>query len=560
MGQYYLEAFKRMLEGLDEPHHEQTLLSAEEVHQLLVTWNATQVNYPRDIYLHELFESQAERNPESVALVFENMQLSYRELNARANQLAHYLLGLGVGTEELVGIMMRRSLEMVVSVLAVLKAGAAYVPLDSAYPGERLRYMMEDSRLKVVLAQRETCERAAGDMEVVLVDDDWDRIAAESAENLGVDISEQNLAYMIYTSGSTGLPKGAMNTHGALTNRLLWMQKAFGISAADSVLQKTSFSFDVSVWEFLWPLMTGARLVLALPDGHKAPCYLVSLISQECLTTIHFVPSMLRLFIEEDGVNSCTSLKRVICSGESMSRELARRFQERLPEADLYNLYGPTEAAIDVTWCECERDERSRAVPIGCPIDNIQIYLLDRNLQPVAIGVAGELYIGGVGLARGYLNLSGLTAEKFIPDPFAVARGVRLYKTGDLARYLSDGRIEYLGRIDNQVKVRGFRIELDEIEHQLTGLAGVNAAVVMAREDVIGEKRLVAYVAPSEYPAAADAQAAIKLELINGYRKELAERLPDYMIPARFVVLETLPITPNGKIDRKALPVPGDTL
>ncbi len=548
--------FQTLLEGIvadpDQCLSDLPLLTPAERLTLLMQWNNTRTNYPT-ARCHQLFEAQVERTPDAIAVVFENQQLTYRELNQQANQLAHYLQQHGVKPEVLVGICMERSLEMVVGLLAILKAGGAYVPLDPAYPKERLDFMLADTQLSVLLTQnlpllKELTQHGA---KVICLETDWQAYAEQSQENPISKVKPENLAYVIYTSGSTGMPKGAMNTHLGLSNRLLWMQDAYRLTAADSVLQKTPFSFDVSVWEFFWPLITGARLVLAKPGGHQDKAYLAQLIAKQQITTLHFVPSMLQVFLEEPSLDACNCLKRVICSGEALPFDLQKRFFARL-DAELHNLYGPTEAAIDVTFWACEHESNQRIVPIGRPIANIQIYLLDRHLQPVPIGVPGELHIGGVGLARGYLNRPELTGEKFIPNPYLTGTPTeysdepraRLYKTGDLARYCSDGSIEFLGRIDHQVKLRGFRIEPGEIEAVLVKHPAVREAVVVAREDESGNKRLVGYVVPSQKPAPS----------ISTLRSHLKEQLPEYMIPSTFMLLDALPLTPNGKVDRRALP------
>ena len=363
-----------------------------------------------------------------------------------------------------------------------------------------------------------------------------------------IGLKPQHLAYVIYTSGSTGQPKGVMLQHDGLSNRLAWMQSAYAMNGGDAVLQKTPFGFDVSVWEFFWPLLVGARLVMARPEGHKEPGYLVEVIGRHNVTTAHFVPSMLQIFLEHPGAASCTSLTRLICSGEALPAHLVRRFQELLPQAALHNLYGPTEATVDVTAWTCPAGFRGSIVPIGKPIANTRIYILDAHRQPVPMGVAGELYIAGVQVARGYLNRPELTAEKFLTDPFTSQAANRMYRTGDLARWLADGNIEYLGRNDHQVKLRGFRIELGEIEVRLWEHAAVREAVVIAREDAPGDKRLVAYYV-------ALGREAIDPEQL---RSPLAAILPEYMVPAAYVRLEALPLTPNGKLDRKALPSPDD--
>jgi amino acid adenylation domain-containing protein len=541
--------FRTLLEAIvSEPQQcisQLPLLTQTEQQQLLIEWNATQVNYPKDKCLHQLIETQVEKTPDACAVVFENKSLTYRQLNQKANQLAYYLQSLGVGPESLVGISMERSLEMVYGLLGILKAGGAYVPLEPSYPKERLAFMLEDSQIAVLLTQTPFV-KALSESSIPIIDlnADWEKTVQFNSENPLMEVKPANLAYVIYTSGSTGQPKGAMNTHLGICNRLLWMQDAYQLSVNDRVLQKTPFSFDVSVWEFFWPLMTGARLVMAKQGGHQDRTYLAQIIREQKVTTLHFVPSMLRVFLETpapDFEKQCQTLRQVICSGEALTPDLQERFFTRLSHCELYNLYGPTEAAIDVTAWHCQRDRPS--VPIGRPIANTQLYILDPYLQPVPIGIAGELHIGGLGLARAYLNRPELTAAKFIPNPFNGEQ--RLYKTGDLARYLSDGNIEYLGRLDHQVKIRGVRIELGEIETVLTQHAEVQEAVVVVHEKQ-GDKRLVAYFVASAPQSHSDLQDYLKA------------RLPEYMVPSVFVWLEALPLTPNGKLDRRALPEPAD--
>ena len=540
----------RLLEGIGQEAGQRLwelpLLRDEERKQVVEEWNRTEGWYPRDRTIVELFEEQVERTPHRVAVVYEGQSLSYEELNRRANQLARRLRGWGVGPEQLVGLCMKRSLELVVGLLGVLKAGGAYVPLEPDYPQERLTFMVADTGVGVVLSteQYQGAVKGAG-IRVLSLDTEWAQVAGESGEAIESGVRPENLAYVIYTSGSTGKPKGVMNTHQGLCNRLWWMQQQYGLGENDRVLQKTPYSFDVSVWEFLWPLMSGARLVMARPEGHRDSRYLVEVIEREQITTMHFVPSMLQVFVEEKGLSRCGSLRRVICSGEALSAELQERFYAR-SSAELHNLYGPTEAAIDVTYWACEQGQKQRTVPIGRPISNLQIYILDRHGNPVPVGVPGELHIGGVGLARGYLNRPELTAEKFVDDPFCGEPEARLYKTGDLARYRTDGVIEYLGRIDHQVKIRGFRIELGEIEAVLMQHEAISECVVLAREDTPGQKGLVAY-------PVAKKQAAPNVKELRNWMKD---RLPEYMVPADFVMLPAIPVTHNGKIDRGALPAP----
>ncbi|HEU4556897.1 MAG TPA: amino acid adenylation domain-containing protein, partial [Longimicrobium sp.] len=507
-------------------------------------WNRTEAEYPAGACIHELFEAQAARTPGAVAVRFEEESLTYAELNARANQLAHHLRGLGVGAEVRVGVLMERSLEMVVSLLAVLKAGGAYVPLDPGLPAERLAYMLNDSAVPLVLVQgalRGTVP-ARDEIEVLAVDALAERLAAEPAENPAGGAGPDSLAYVIYTSGSTGRPKGVMNAHRGVVNRLVWMQAQFGIGADDVVLQKTPFGFDVSVWEFFWPLQQGACLVMARPDGHRDPLYLQEVIERRGVTTLHFVPSMLQPFVETAEAGRCASLRHVVCSGEALPPALVRRFYDRFAgPVVLTNLYGPTEAAVDVSCWACAREDAA-VVPIGRPVWNTRLYVLDTALRHAPVGVPGELYIGGVQVARGYQGRAAMTAERFVPDPFSAEGGARLYRTGDLARWRADGAIEYLGRLDLQVKVRGFRIELGEIESVLRKASGVADCTVIVRDDETGDRRLVAYVVSE-----ADAEAL---------RAHLRRRLPEYMVPSAFVFLDALPLTANGKVDQKALPAP----
>ncbi|HZE68260.1 MAG TPA: amino acid adenylation domain-containing protein [Pyrinomonadaceae bacterium] len=542
--------FKSVLEGIvSDPNQRVSalpLLTQSEREQVLVDWNNTETDFAQAQCISQLFELQVSLSPSAIAVTFQDQQLTYAELNGRANQLARHLCSLGVGPETLVGICIERSLEMVIGLLGILKAGGAYVPLDPTLPNERLAFMMEDAGVPVLLTlaglSKELPQRQA---KIVALDADLAVISRESRENLAAGATSENLAYVIYTSGSTGRPKGAMNTHLGLRNRLLWMQSEYQLSCADRVLQKTPYSFDVSVWEFFWPLITGAGLIVARPGGHQDASYLVDIIQEHEITTLHFVPSMLQAFVEEKNVERCQSVRQVISSGEALAFELQERFFARL-KAELHNLYGPTEAAIDVTAWKCQRGSGTRTVPIGRPIANAQIYILDEGLEPVPIGVAGELHIGGTAVGRGYLNRPDLTAEKFVPDPFA--EGLRLYKTGDLARYLVDGNIEYLGRIDDQVKIRGFRIELGEIEAVLREHRFVQDVAVVARQG-----KLVAYVVTAAEHLSDGAK------LWSELRGFLKAKLPEYMSPAIFVALDALPLTPSGKVDRRALPIPDES-
>jgi amino acid adenylation domain-containing protein len=406
--------------------------------------------------------------------------------------------------------------------------------------------MLQDAGARVLLTQAKLMnELPSHNGKVIRVDAEWKFIGKESEQNPENVVTPENLAYVIYTSGSTGQPKGVMIDHRGVCNRLIWMQETYQLTAQDRVLQKTPFSFDVSVWEFFWPLIAGAELVVARPGGHQDSAYLLDVIAEHKITTLHFVPSMLQVFLEEEGLERCRWLRQVICSGEALQFTTQERCFEKL-DAELHNLYGPTEASIDVTFWACQRGEDPRPVPIGRPIANIQMYILDAQLQPVPVGVSGGLWIAGDGLARGYVNRPELTSEMFIPNPFSASKGMRLYRTGDLARYLPDGNIEFLGRLDDQVKLRGFRIELSEIEGALNEHEEIRESVVVVREDALSERRLVAYVVASKSSPPS----------VTELRHYLKQRLPEYMVPGVIVVLDKLPLSPNGKINRKALPPP----
>ena len=546
---HYLRLLDSFLEDSNRPIQTAGMLSEHEIEQTLHALNRTAREYNQTGSLHELIEAQVRTTPDSIALIYQDTQLSYAGLNRSANRLARALMRKGAFSDSTVGICIQRSVEMVVSLLAVLKAGAAYAPLDPEYPAERLAYMIEDAAAPVLITRSEWESRlpkhtSAAICAAICIDVEWQSVSLESSEDLNLDVPDQNLAYVIYTSGSTGKPKGAMIQHAGIRNRLLWMQEAYGMTPQDRVLQKTPFSFDVSVWEFFWPVMTGACLVVAEPGGHRDPLYLMNEIDRTGITTIHFVPSMLQAFLSDYEPGRCRSLKRVMCSGEALPHEVQERFFASLA-AELHNLYGPTEASVDVTSWACVRNGNSRVVPIGRPIANTSILMLDRSLNALPKGIAGELHIGGVGVARGYLGRPDLTAEKFIPDPYSQTPGAHLYKTGDLARHLSDGSIEFLGRLDYQVKIRGFRIELGEIESALASHPSVREAAVLAREDN-GHQRLAAYVvaAPGSELAAADLRA------------HLRATLPEYMVPSAILFMDAMPLTVSGKLNRSALPAP----
>ena len=525
------------------------LVTHLEERQILTDWNDTLVEFP-DLCIHQIFEERASRNPDEVAVVCEDGRLTNRELNARANQLAHHLLKLGVKRETRVGIYLNRSLEMVISLLGILKAGAAYVPLDPVFPSDRLAFMIEDSDLSVLLTQKSLhADLPSHHTTVVELDTEWDSICQNSQENPVTKSTTDNLAYVIYTSGSTGTPKGVEIGHRALTNFLFSVQKEPGLAPDDVLVAVTTLSFDIAGLEIYLPLMTGARLVIVNREVAADGIQLKQKIADCGATVMQATPATWQMLIDA-GWEGQRGLK-VLCGGEALSRELANELLAR--GMTVWNMYGPTETTIWSTTCKLSPG--SGTISIGRPIANTQIYLLDEKQQPVPIGVAGELHIGGDGLARGYLKRPELTAEKFIPNHFSDERNARLYKTGDLARYLANGDIEYLGRLDNQVKIRGYRIELGEIESVLRQHESVGEAVVTAHEDESGDRRLVAYViadrkerdtAPEDYWAG----------LVSDLRRHLRQHLPEYMVPAMYVELSQLPLTANGKVDRRALPSP----
>ncbi|HLK77003.1 MAG TPA: amino acid adenylation domain-containing protein [Streptosporangiaceae bacterium] len=510
---------------------------------LLARWNTTAVPVKKDLTLPLLFAEQVTRTPQATAVADERVQLSYAELELAARRIAGELARRGAGPESVVAVLAQRSADLVTALLGVLQAGAAYLPLDPEYPAERLAFMLADSGARLVLAQRDLAALLPDSSPPALFLDDAPRWAPGGRAGVPDDAA----AYLIYTSGSTGRPKGVVNAHRGVVNRLHWMQRELAIGPADVVLQKTPASFDVSVWEFFWPLVTGARLVMARPGGHRDPAYLCQVIETCGVTVAHFVPSMLASFLAElPGGAPCATLRHIVCSGEELPADLARRCVTALPGAALHNLYGPTEAAVDVTAWQCAPaalDGLSR-VPIGAPAANVRVHILDARRRELPVGAPGELHIGGVQVARGYHRRPGLTAERFVPDPFGPP-GARLYATGDLARWRPDGTVEFLGRMDGQIKLRGLRIELGEIEATLAEAPGVRQAAAAVKEFRPGDRRIVAYVVGDGEPDR------------TALREAVRRRLPDYMVPAAFVALDALPLSPAGKLDRAALPVPG---
>ncbi|ASZ12153.1 amino acid adenylation domain-containing protein [Chitinophaga sp. MD30] len=529
--------FDQFVQDIYQPVGDIRLIPSGELQLLSDNSKGSSVRYEQGTVL-DLFSAQVLLMPDAPAVVYEEQMLSYRELDARSNQLAHYLRQQGVDRDVLVPLCITRSPEMLIGILGILKAGGAYVPLDPAYPQERLRYMLEDTGASLVLSSRGVSQSLPAECRLLLLDEAaWlEGISADAVDHM---VSPKDLAYVIYTSGSTGHPKGVMNEHGGLLNRLRWAQDTYRLDSTDAVLQKTSFSFDVSVWELLWPLLYGAKVVFASADRHKDSGYLRALIGRAGISLLHFVPSMLEVFLQDLEEGDCSGVRDILCSGEALKASQVSLFKTRLPHVRLHNLYGPTEAAIDVTYWEVPSDWNGSIVPIGRAVSNTNIYITDSTQRLLPVGVPGELCIGGVQVARGYLKRAALSAEKFLPDPYV--EGGRLYRTGDLCRWLPDGTIEYLGRIDDQVKIRGYRIELGEIEHALYESGQVSQCVVLARALAQGHSQLVCYLVPA---ASYDKEALLSW---------LRSKLPEYMVPGVIQELSSLPLTPNGKVDRKQL-------
>lgn len=524
------------------------LLQAAEEQHMLLDWNATQKDFAFPHCLPLLVEQQVERTPDAVAVIFEEQILTYRALDQRANALAHVLRRHGVESEHLVGICLSRSLEMLIALLAILKAGGAYVPLDPTNPPERLRLMIQDAGLSLMLTQPQWRQSLEPLVDTLLVIDlsEEEPSGPEAAAPPARYFHPEQLAYVIYTSGSTGKPKGVMTSQRGICNRLFWAQQTYQMRPEESILHKSPLTFDISIEELFWPLMVGAHTVIARPEGHRDSEYIVQTIVREQISILRLVTPMLAVLVETAGLEACRTLRLLICGGETLVREVVQRFYTRLPRTQvvLHNFYGATEASVDSTFWVCEPEDERGVVPVGCPMSNVAIYVLDGRMKPVPVGVVGDIYIGGISLARGYLGQSRLTAERFVPDPHGQSAGGRLYQTGDQGRYLSDGVLEFVGRKDTQVKLRGYRIELGEIEAALSAAPGIKDAVVVVREDIPGNQRLVAYLVRE--PGSVGSTSAL--------RATLRERLPEYMVPGSLVELESLPLTSNGKVDRQSLP------
>ena len=560
------------------------LLSQKQYHEIIYNWNETDKAYPHEKTIHKLFEEQVERTPDNIAVVYEETRLTYRQLNDRVNELANYLRqSHAIKPDTLIALCLDRSEHMLIAILGVLKAGGAYVPMDPSYPDERIRYILEDTNAKVLLTNEVYMQRlrhlsqtkltstfSSGrerdqKIEVLALDSKelQDQLFLQPKTNPRNVTASTDLAYVIYTSGTTGNPKGVMIEHTGVVNRIKWMNNMYPLSEADKILQKTPYVFDVSVWELLWASWYGASLVFVKPEGQKDAHYIIDLMNKESITVMHFVPSMLSMF--EDALKArikkvnfnkekdVSTLRYIFCSGEELNLTQVQECHNIIPNVEIHNLYGPTEASIDVLYYDCN-DKDIEAIYIGKQVNNTTAYVLNNDLKPLPIGAIGELYIGGVGLARGYLNRPELTEERFIANPFQteeekkLAKNARLYKTGDLVRWLPDGNLEYIGRNDFQVKIRGYRIELGEIESVLSSYEGIRQSVVLVKENAnidgssSGNKYLVGYYV---------AKAKLDEENILNY---LQTKLPEYMVPSRLVYLEKLPLTINGKLDRNALP------
>ncbi|MGZ4113274.1 MAG: amino acid adenylation domain-containing protein, partial [Tumebacillaceae bacterium] len=527
------------------------LLGEEDRQQLLVEWNQTATEYRTDACVHQLFEEQAERTPEAVAVTYRNESFTYRELNERANQLAHRLRASGVGPDVAVGICMERSLEMVVGVVAILKAGGAYVSLDPNYPEDRLAFMLEDTQVPVLITQSSLADRFTEQNATVLcLDTEWDTIATQSTAQVDAAVTPAHLSYILYTSGSTGKPKGVMMMHSVAVNMLLWQLETTVLKHGARTMQFASLNFDVSFQEIFTTLASGGNLMIVEEDVRRDPVRLLRFLDEEAVERI-FLPFVAFQQLAEVAGSSTTvpsALREIITAGEQLqvSRQIIK-WLSQTPDVVVHNQYGPSESHVVTALTLSGSPKKWPTLPpIGHPISNVQIYLLDSRMQPVPIGVPGEMYIGGPVLARGYLNRPDLTNERFLHDPFVGTFDAKMYKTGDMARYLPDGTIEFLGRADHQVKIRGYRVELGEIETVLTQHSVVREAAVIAREDVPGDKRLVAYLVVDKQTMPESSQL----------RKFLLAHLPEYMVPSAFMYLDALPLTPSGKLDRRALPEP----
>ncbi|MFS4481483.1 non-ribosomal peptide synthetase [Hyunsoonleella sp. 2307UL5-6] len=535
--QHFLKILDAFIEDYNTKIDQVDLITEAEVIKIK-TWNATSVNFLKGETLLYKFTNQVKQSPDSTALIFENEKLTYKELDAASNQVANFLLEKGVKCNDIIAVSLERSFEMMIYIYGILKAGAAYLPLDTEIPKERLRFILNDANVKVLFYNHQIDDTDLEITESFDITKIESEIKALSSNTPLVNISSNDLAYVIYTSGSTGKPKGVKCHHEGICNRLNWMNSDFTIHKKDTVLQKTPITFDVSLWELFWPLQQGAQLVIEVPNGHKNPEQLISTIKKHQITYIHFVPSMLNVFLQTEGVETCTSINQIFSSGEALSTATVKNVYNKL-DVELYNFYGPTEASVEVTSWHCEKADLDNEIPIGKPVANTQLYILDKYLNQLPIGLVGELHIAGKQVAKGYLNRETLTNERFIKDMFSDDKNAKMYKTGDLARYRADGAIEYLGRTDNQIKLRGLRIELGEIEKCIVNIEGITQAVVAVNEHT----NLLAYYTG---------------EVVDDFLfiSELEQKLPEYMIPRLYVHLDDFEFLSSGKVDRKKLPKP----
>ncbi|MBK8983265.1 MAG: amino acid adenylation domain-containing protein [Ignavibacteria bacterium] len=550
MAENFSNLLKNILSDPDSEIKDLNLLSPAIRNELIVDRNNTSREFDNFDFVHNLFHKNAKLYPEATALISDDAEISYRELDESSNRLANYLIKKGIRAGDLMCICMERSPDMVISILGVLKSGAAYVPVDPNYPADRVAHMISDSGSKFILTQKKILENLKNiKAETIITDDDNSEYLKEENIYPEINSSLSDPAYAIYTSGSTGIPKGVLISHRSLTNHMLWMINEFSFDSSVRVFQKTPFSFDASVWEFYLPLITGGALVIAGPDGHMDTAYMKENIKRNNVNVIQMVPSLLNLFLDEPGIEECKSLKFIFSGGEALTKILCNKVYSKL-DVTFCNLYGPTEATIDSTFYICNKNETEENIPIGKPVSNARAYILDGDMNPVPDRAAGELYLGGVNIALGYVNNKTLTDEKFSDDIFSDIPGEKMYRTGDLAKYKFNGELVFLGRSDEQVKFRGFRIELGEIESVINTLNGIKSSIVLLREDKPGNKKLTAYILPD----------SIAVQEVNEIKTFLKEKLPEYMIPSAFIILDKIPYTPNGKIDKKSLPPPDDIL
>jgi amino acid adenylation domain-containing protein len=539
VAQHFVKLIDAFIDDKEQKLADISLTTSQEL-ALVEEWNNTYIACPERETLLSKFEKQVVLTPENIALIFQANRITYKELNEKSNQLANLLIKKGVKPNDLIAISLERSIELMIGIYGILKAGAAYLPLDSKTPNDRLKMILNDAEPIFLVVDKEPKENKNYHTSILNINDLCDKMGLESKIKPKLIITPDDLAYVIYTSGSTGVPKGVKCIHKGICNRLDWIQRKNPLSEVDVMLHKTPITFDVSLPELFWPLQVGAKLAIEVPEGHKDTDQLIESIRKYNITTIHFVPSMLNLFLEHPEVSNCKSITQMLCSGEALLPSIVDKFHLKL-ECDLYNLYGPTEASVEVSYWKCNRNEKNNIIPIGFPVQNTQLYILDKYLQMVPIGVSGELYIGGNQLSSGYLKKSDLTKDCFIENPFSLNKKDKMYKTGDQVRYRNDGAIEYLGRLDQQVKLKGFRIELEEIENSINEHQGILQSVVVLNEDLNNSQYLVAYYQGNK----------IEVECFNVMLKKI---LPTYMIPSFFVHVDGFELTSSGKIDRKKIP------